>query len=86
MRNSKMQNIANKQSDIHLLFLFILIIINFVIKYNMDAHLNIDTIKENRNFKGITQEDTKELIDTLYAFSVLSYEAYTKKNTQYGEF
>ena len=77
---------ANKQSDIHLLFLFILIIINFVIKYNMDAHLNIDTIKENRNFKGITQEDTKELIDTLYAFSVLSYEAYTKKNTQYGEF
>lgn len=48
----------------------------------MDAHLNIDTIKENRNFKGITQEDTKELIDTLYAFSVLSYEAYTKKNTQ----
>ena len=52
----------------------------------MDAHLNIDTIKENRNFKGITQEDTKELIDTLYAFSVLSYEAYTKKNTQCGEF
>lgn len=53
----------------------------------MDAqHLNIDTIKENRNFKGITQEETKELIDTLYAFSVLSYEAYTKKNTQYGEF
>ena len=52
-----MQNIANKQSDIHLLFLFILIIINFVIKYNMDAHLNIDTIKENRNFKGITQQD-----------------------------
>ena len=46
----------------------------------MDAqHLNIDTIKENRNFKGITQEDTKELIDTLYAFSILSYEAYTKK-------
>lgn len=46
----------------------------------MDAqHLNIDTIKENRNFKGITQEETKELIDTLYAFSVLSYEAYTKK-------
>ena len=45
----------------------------------MDAqHLNIDTIKENRNFKGITQEDTKELIDTLYAFSILSYEAYTK--------
>lgn len=53
----------------------------------MDAqHLNIDTIKENRNFKGITQEEAKELIDTLYAFSVLSYEAYTKKNTQYGEF
>ena len=53
----------------------------------MDAqHLNIDTIKENRNFKGITQEDTKELIDTLYAFSILSYEAYTKKETQYGEF
>ena len=52
----------------------------------MDAqHLNIDTIKENRNFKGITQEETKELIDTLYAFSVLSYEAYTKKNTQYGK-
>ena len=49
----------------------------------MDAqHLNIDTIKENRNFKGITQE----LIDTLYAFSILSYEAYTKKDTQYGEF
>lgn len=46
----------------------------------MDAqHLNIDTIKENRNFKGITQEETKELIDTLYAFSVLSYEAYTIK-------
>lgn len=44
------------------------------------------SIKENRNFKGITQEETKELIDTLYAFSVLSYEAYTKKNTQYGEF
>ena len=45
----------------------------------MDAqHLNIDTIKENRNFKGITQEETKELIDTLYAFSALSYEAYTK--------
>ena len=42
--------------------------------------------KENRNFKGITQEDTKELIDTLYAFSILSYEAYTKKDTQYGEF
>ena len=32
MRSSKMQNIANKQSDIHLLFLFILIIINFVMK------------------------------------------------------
>ena len=38
------------------------------------------------NDKGITQEDTKELIDTLYAFSILSYEAYTKKDTQYGEF
>ena len=50
----------------------------------MDAqHLNIDTIKENRNFKGITQED---LIDTLYAFSILSYEAYTKKDKKYGEF
>lgn len=39
----------------------------------MDAHLNIDTIKENRNFKGITQEDTKELIDTewyVYIYSV----------------
>lgn len=46
----------------------------------MDAqHLNIDTIKENRNFKGITQEETKELIDTLYAFSVLSYEHILKK-------
>lgn len=49
-------------------------------------YLNLDTIKENRNFKGISQEDAKELIDTLYIFSVLSYEAYNKKDTQYGEF
>lgn len=49
-------------------------------------HLNLDTIKENRNFKGISREDAIELIDTLYAFSVLSYEAYTKKEAQYGEF
>lgn len=49
-------------------------------------YLNLDTIKENRNFKGISQEDAKELIDPLYAFSVLSYEAYNKKDTQYGKF
>ena len=53
----------------------------------MDAqHLNIDTIKEYRKFKGITEEDTKDFIDTLYAFSILSYEAYTKKDKKYGEF
>lgn len=53
----------------------------------MDAqHLNLDTIKENRNFKGISQEDAIELIDTLHAFSVLSYEAYTKKEAQYGKY
>ena len=49
-------------------------------------YLNLDTITETRNFKGISQEDAKELIDTLYACSVLSYAAYHKKDTQYGEF
>ena len=53
----------------------------------MDAqHLIIYRIKQNPNIKGITEEESKQLIETLYAISVLSYEAYTKKNTQYGEF
>lgn len=42
-------------------------------------HLNIDIIKENRNFKDISPEDANELISSLYDFSLLSYEAYNKK-------
>lgn len=53
----------------------------------MDAnYLNIDTIKENRNGKGISQEEMNELIITLYDFSILSYEAYSKNNTSHGEY
>lgn len=53
----------------------------------MDAyHLNIDIIKENRNFKDISQEDANELINSLYGFSLLSYEAYNKKDIQHGEY
>lgn len=53
----------------------------------MDAHyLNIETIIENRNSKSISQEEINELITTLYDFSVLSYEAYNKKDTSHGEY
>lgn len=70
---------------IHLNFSLIFLITKFVIK--MDAyHLNIDIIKENRNFKDISQEDANELINSLYGFSLLSYEAYNKKDIQHGEY
>lgn len=49
-------------------------------------YLNLDTIEENRNLKKVSQEDAKKLIDTLYAFSILSCEACNKKDTQHGEF
>ncbi len=38
--------------------------------------LKIDIIKENRDFKNLSELEMNELIDTLYNFSVLSFNAY----------
>lgn len=53
----------------------------------MNAHyLNIETIIENRDSKSFSKEEINELITTLYGFSVLSYEAYNKRDTPHGEY
>lgn len=38
--------------------------------------LRTDTIKENRDFKDLSELEMNNLIDTLYDFSVLSFNAY----------
>lgn len=43
--------------------------------------LNISTIKENRDFSHIDKETADLLIETLYHYSILSYNAY--KNIEY---
>ena len=47
--------------------------------------LNIDTIRENRSFKHIDIQEAELLIDTLYEFSVIAFNAYTNVNKHFNK-
>ncbi|MBU3838127.1 MAG: hypothetical protein H9777_07405 [Candidatus Phocaeicola faecigallinarum] len=40
--------------------------------------INIDTIKEDKNFSDIDNEKAKVLADTLYEYSILVFNIYNK--------
>lgn len=40
--------------------------------------LNIDTIKENRDFSNLDELQSQLLIETLYDYSVIAFDAYNR--------
>lgn len=40
--------------------------------------LNIDTIKENRDFSNLNESQLQLLIETLYDYSVIAFDAYNR--------